>query len=202
MPASTCARPRGCRSRSMLDEAQQAALWGDLFEIAVKRGCLGYLLHRGLLPSSGATWQNWEHLKVSDLHQHLASHSGVVDPAYRERQAVSLEHLLVVGWGLGWTTLREYLRRLEPEQVELRALFCPLSLPDRPSEARAPEQEERVELLWRELGLGGVPDPQWLGKGQPANADFLLLVRTPERHHRLCLEFSFHSQVGDPAFGG
>src|SRR5918911_2029066 len=130
----------------MLDEAQQAALWGDLFEIAVKRGCLGYLLHRGLLPTSGATWWNREQLRVGDLHQHVVSQSGVVDPAYRERQASSLDHLLLVGWGLGWTTLREYLRRLEPGQVELRALFCPLSLPDRRAELGPPELDDRVEV--------------------------------------------------------
>ena len=185
----------------MLDEGQQATLWGDLFEVAVKRGCLGYLLHRHRLPGSGATWQRWQDLTVGDLHQHLASQSGVVDPAYRRRQASSLDHLLLVGWGLGWTTLRGYLRRLEPEPVELRALFCPLSLPDRRTEATPPEHEERIDALWRELGLGGAPDPRWLERGQPANADFLLLARTPERHHLLCLEFSLYAQLGDADFG-
>ena len=61
-------------STAMLDEAQQAALWGDLFEVAVKRGCLGYLLHRGLLPNSSTTCHRWEHLTVGDLHQHLLWH--------------------------------------------------------------------------------------------------------------------------------
>jgi len=182
----------------MLDDSQQAALWGDLFEVAVKRGCLGYLHHRGLLPRSSQ--QEWESRTISSLHEHLSTQSGVIDPNYRDRQASSLEHLLLVGWGLGWTTLREHLRRLAPAELDLRALFCPLSLPDRQRESLRPETDDRVEALWRELDMSGSPDPMWAGKGEPANADFLLLARTAERYHLLCLEFSLYAQINDADF--
>jgi len=123
----------------MLDDAARAALWGDLFEVAVKRGCLALLAHRGLLPESSATRQHWQALVVNDLHQHLFAQSGVVDPLYRERQASSLDHLLWVGWGLGWTTMREYLRRLGSGEVVVRAVFCPLDLKDRTAAVSPPD---------------------------------------------------------------
>src|ERR1700687_446832 len=78
----------------VLDDAARAALWGDLFEVAVKRGCLGYLDHVGLLQSASIR-QRWTDLAVNDLHVHMTNQSGAVDPGYRERQASSLDHLLL-----------------------------------------------------------------------------------------------------------
>src|SRR6266566_6225228 len=183
----------------VLDDAARAALWGDLFEVAVKRGCLGYLNHVGLLQSV-RTRQHWADLAVNDLHLHMTNQSGAVDPGYRGRQASSLDHLLLVGWGLGWTTMREYLRRLGPRDVQVRGMFCPLDLKDRRIGAPQPDPAERLEEIWRELELPGIPDEHWSGKGEPANADFLLIARTPERQHVLCLEFSLYAQMDDLDF--
>jgi hypothetical protein len=104
----------------MLNDAARAALWGDLFEVSVKRGCLALLDHRGLLPQSSRVRERWQGLVVDDLHQHLVAQSGVVDPLYRARQASSLDHLVWVGWALGWTTLREYAAR-SPRRAETGA---------------------------------------------------------------------------------
>lgn len=184
----------------VLDDASRAAVWGDLFEIAVKRGCLGLLEQRGLLQKSATTRDRWAALVVNDLHQHLSAQAGVVDPVYRARQDSSLDHMLWVGWALGWTSMREYLDRLGPRDLEVRGVFCPLELKDRAPGAVGVDSTERLESIWRELGLPGDPDEHWAGKGEPANADFLLITRTPERHHVLCLEFSLYAPLDDRDF--
>jgi hypothetical protein len=184
----------------VLEDAARAALWGDLFEVAVKRGCLGYLKHAGLFPTTSATQQPWDAATVNDLHRHLLIQSGVIDPAYRERQTSTLDHMLWVGWGLGWTTMREYLRRLRPKDIEVRSVFCPLDLKDRRRAVLPPDGTERLEAIWRVLELPGVVDEQWGDKGQPANADFLLVARAGERQHVLCLEFSLYAQMDDLDF--
>ena len=185
----------------MLDDAARAAVWGDLFEIAVKRGCLGLLDHRGLLQFSSTVRNPWDRLVVNDLHQHLFAQTGVVDPVYRARQDSSLDHMLWVGWALGWTIMREYLRRLGSRHLEVRGVFCPLELKDRtPATSGVPDSTERLESIWRELALPGEPDEHWAAKGEPANADFLLVTMTPERHHVLCLEFSLYAPLDDRDF--
>ena len=42
-------------------------LWGDLFEIAVKRGALNYLLHRQLVAGDHPQVQAWRRQTVRDL---------------------------------------------------------------------------------------------------------------------------------------
>src|SRR6266540_4287962 len=159
----------------MLDETQLQALWGDLFEVAVKRGCLAVLQDRGLLQglqgSAEHLWP-WRSLRVADLHDHLLELTGAVDPRERAGLKSSLDHLLVTGWGLGWTVLRECLRRLGSGKPRLDAVFCPLALPNRqrPSEAKP---HERAAALWQALGLAGRPDPASAALGEPANADLL-----------------------------
>src|SRR5262249_9785768 len=154
----------------------------------------------GLLPESSTVRKRWQALAVNDLHQHLVAQTGVVDPLYRARQASSLDHVLWVGWALGWTTLREYLQRLGTTEVKIRTVFCPLELKDRAASAGLPNSTERLESIWRELGLTGEPDEHWSGTGQPANADFLLVARAPGRHHILCLEFSLYAVLDDGDF--
>jgi hypothetical protein len=195
-----CPIPAGAQPAEMLDDAARAALWGDLFEVSVKRGCLAFLDHRGLLPQSSSVRDRWQGLVVADLHQHLVDQSGVVDPLYRARQASSLDHLVWVGWALGWTTLREYLHRLGSPWLEVRSVFCPLELRDRAADTGLPDSDDRLESIWHEMGLPGQPDEHWSGRGQPANADFLLVARTPDRHHVLCLEFSLYALLNDRDF--
>lgn len=177
----------------MPTEGQTRALWGDLFEVAVKRGCLALLQERGLLPEDSRHLRPWRELRVDDLQRHLLAQADALDPTERARLASSLEHLLLAGWGLGWTVLRAYLERFAGAPLAVRGLFCPLALPDRRAEP-VPDAEARVAAVWEALGLDGRPDPAWAGRGEPANADFLLLGDDGTRSQLLCLEFSLHAQ--------
>jgi hypothetical protein len=179
-----------------LDEQARTVLWGDLFEVAVKRGCLASLRERALLPKGWSSLRAWRSTTVGDLHKHLVAQTGAVDPRERAALASSLDHLLLVGWGLGWTVAREYLRRFGGERVETVGLHCTPDLPDRRRIDR-PEPAARVAAFWDALALAGRPDTAWADQGEPANADFLLVLRAGGQHHVLCLEFSLHASA-DP----
>ena len=163
----------------MLTDTQLRTLWGDLFEIAVKRGCLGVLRQRGLLGSQADHLRPWRRTRVADLHGHLLHQTGAVDPRERARLRASLDHVLLAGWGLGWTVMRECLRRLGPqgrgEALEITGVYCPLTLPDRRSGEES-DPEERVAALWEALSLDGAPPslrycPRhwWPGRALPSS---------------------------------
>jgi hypothetical protein len=175
-----------------MNGAQTRALWGDVFEVAVKRGCLAVLQERGLLKQSVEHVRPWRELRVADLHRCLYQQTDAVDPRERAGLRSSADHLLVTGWGLGWTVMRECLHRLGGEQLHVLGVYCPLSLPDR-RQALAPDPERRAASLWQALALRGAPDPAWTARGEPANADMLVLARVRERYHLICLEFSLHA---------
>ncbi|HEV2121240.1 MAG TPA: helicase, partial [Chloroflexota bacterium] len=186
-----------------MTETDRRTLWGDLFEVAVKRGCLALLQERGLLRFQQEHLRDWRTMRVHALHRHLVEQSGAIDPGERSVLASSLDHLLIAGWGLGWTVMREYLRRFT-EGIEVLALWCPLSLPDRcrSSDSDPPPRTRQVETLWRALGLSGQPDLAWANRGEPANADLLFLLRAGGRCHVLCLEFSLHAPPEAEDFSG
>ncbi|MGI8424438.1 MAG: hypothetical protein ACR2NO_10075 [Chloroflexota bacterium] len=192
MTASASPSPLPLAPLVPLDEGARSVLWGDLFEIAVKRGCLALLRERSLLPAGETALGEWRSTLVDQLHKHLVAQTGAVDTQERAVLASSLDHLLLVGWGLGWTVIREYLRRLDGERPELVGLYCALDLPDRGT-AIPRDTEARAESFWQALGLTGRPDEAWTDRGGPANADFLLVLRAAGRHHVLCLEFSLHA---------
>lgn len=181
-----------------LTSSEALATWGDLFEVAVKRGCLDLLLERGMLPETEHL-APWAGAQVADLIAHLHRQLGVTDPSSRGRHARALQHLLLQGWGLGWTVLRAALDRLEGRDGRVRGLYCPFSLPARPGSG---PDEHSHEELWRSLGLPGAPDPAWLGRGQPARADMLLwLIDSEEREHVFVLEFSVNAPTEVRDFG-
>jgi len=170
-----------------------AAVWGDLFEISVKRGCLALLQERGLLPTTQHL-ESWRSHRVDDLHEHLVGQADVVDPNERRRLASTLDHLLFEGWSLGWTVLREALARFGNASLATRGLFCPLSLPDRRPTSRHEDNDDRLlSTFWETFDLAGTADPAWLQRGWPARSDFLLVLRVGQRHHVLVLEFSQHT---------
>src|SRR5262249_15020040 len=171
-------RPEPVGPERVLSDLQRRALWGDLFEAGAKRGCLALLQARGLLAGPAADddhLRDWRQTRVEGLRRHLHEQTDAVDPAERRRLDASLDHLLVAARGLGWTVLRQYLARFAGERIQVSALLCPLGLPDR----RRPGEGDplpRVEALWRALRLEGRPDPAWAARGEPANADLLLLA--------------------------
>ncbi len=174
-------------------------LWGDLFEIAVKRGALNYLLHRQLVAGDHPQVQAWRRQTVRDLRNHLDAQLSATDPHYLQRAQGWLDHLLVNGHGLGWTCLREILMnppdRTRAQQPRLEALWCPLTLRDRrPGYAeQEPDRMDSLRAFWDALHLSGPVDPAWLRRGEPARADFLLLLRSDQRRELLCLEFSLNA---------
>lgn len=174
------------------------ALIGDLFEVAVKRGVLAFLLHSQLLSPEHPALAPFLKLRVSDLHEHLSQQLDALDDNLLSRIRTFCDHLLLSGYGLGWTCLREYLRRrpgTRAQPLALEALYCPLSLRDRAHGTFDAEEDEAQTLaaFWSAFSLPAPADQACLDKGAPARADFLLLLRArPDEVDLLCLEFSLN----------
>ena len=187
-------------SQSSGFDAFAAAVWGDVYEVAVKRGCLGYLASVGLLPD-GALWTAWTGMVVESLHEHLYNQLDIVDRSERARHSSTLNHLLVTGYGLGWTVLREAIRRAgSPSRRQTRGLHCPLHLPDRRNVRDNFERNDAPTEFWSAMGLDGSPDAGWNSKGEAANADFFLWLVAGACHHLFALEFSLNVPAGADDF--
>ncbi|GAB6142435.1 hypothetical protein JCM14076_31650 [Methylosoma difficile] len=180
----------------MLELNQRHSLWGQAFEIAVKRGVLTALLASGILRQDHVDLERWKQLDTADVYGALGRELKEVDPNLKSRTRETARHLFLLGMGLGQTAMREYLRKLkaDPEDYRIKALWCPLQLPrlqgdfDTETEAdllafsKAFAQHVRVESIMAH-------------KGYPVRADFLLWLEP--RHDKLdsellCLEFSLN----------
>ncbi len=192
----------------MLDKLQQYSLWGQAFEIAVKRGVLLAILASSIRKPEKLGLEPWTNFDTADVYGALARELREVDPNQKVRSRETVRHLFQLGMGLGQTAMREYLRKLKEgaEDYTIRALWCPLQLP-RVSADFDRETEESLAQFWAAFGLGGLPDHALTGKGFPVRADFLLWLEP--RYERLdqeflCLEFSLNgfpesSDYGKPA---
>jgi len=175
---------------------QQASYWGRVFEVAVQRGAIAYLLHRGLLSASHPHLQPWQTLKVSTLTQVLIRQLNITDPEAQTWAKSGVDHLLVMGYGLGWTTVREWLKPIKVDRYQLAGFWCPLVLPnvDLDGELERAETIANFQQSFPQLYPNYRPDPQLVAVGQPARADFLLWL-TPLRGNKedqiLCLELSY-----------
>jgi hypothetical protein len=176
-----------------------AAVWGDLYEVAVKRGCLAFLAAEGLFPENPLL-EGWNSTVVESLHDHLYQQLDIVDRSERARHSSTLNHLLITGYGLGWTVLRESVKRVRPQtQISSRGVHCPLHLPDR----RAGDELERPDAaaaFWSAMRLDGLPDAGWNSKGEAANADFFLWLASGDHNHLFALEFSLNAPAGAEDF--
>lgn len=173
------------------DTSVAAQIWGDLFEVAVKRGSLGFLATAGAVPSDAI--KDWVQVPVEQLHNYLYASLDIIDPGEQARHSSTLAHLLVQGYGLGWTALRQAFRQLGTDDINIRALHCPLLLPGRREQGRRTIDPTRAAAdFWRALRLEGRPDPGWAAQGEPANADLLLWLEKESggEQHILALEFS------------
>ena len=115
----------------MLDKLQQYSLWGQAFEIAVKRGALVSLLASDLRKPDALGLEPWMNLGTADVYGALARELKEVDPNLKARTRETARHIFQLGMGLGQTAMREYLRKLkgDAEDYSIRALWCPLQLP-------------------------------------------------------------------------
>lgn len=181
---------------------QQAVIWGQAYEIFVKRGVLGCLADNELIQLDAPHLQPWRDTKVSHVHRAVVHELDIIDETVKEQTHSALQHMSAVAYGLGYTAMREYLMRLtlplENKALTVRALWCPLTLPG-PSDFEA-EREKACSDIHSLLGLGGKVDPALADKGMPARADFLLwLSGSHKEDHLLVQEYSYDmpSSVGD-----
>ena len=180
----------------MLNLIQQHSLWGQAFEIAVKRGVLTALLGSQVVRGIHLGLDSWMELDTADVYGVLAKELGEVDPNLKSRTRETARHLFELGMGLGQTAMREYLRKLkaDPEDYTIKALWCPLQLPRLQADFDV-ETNSALQAFSTAFDVAGTADSVLTQKGYPARADFLLWL---EPNHvaldreLLCLEFSLN----------
>jgi hypothetical protein len=187
---------------SELTFQQQAVLWGQAFEVLVKRGVLACLVDKGLVSYDGPELAEWKKVKLSHLYAALAKQLEILDETVIEQVKAAGQHMAVVAYGLGYTAMREYLKKIERQlqrkTLQVRAIWCPLTLPG-PRDVGAELVAAQIAIHER-LGLPGTPDLDLVGKGMPGNSDFLLwLSGTHGEDYILVQEYSYDmpSQLGD-----
>lgn len=188
---------------------EQASTWGRVFEISVQRGVLAKLMHQGLLRTDSPILEPWRAFKIADVYTRLVRKLNLTDTNAREWAETMVRHLLVLGYSLGWSTMREYLKYSSIRKAKLEAIWCPLTLPGQQQE-RDREIEETARAFHAAFNLPKQPDLTLLQRGQPARADFLLwlsndatersakgdrrnITRKKCRDFILCLEFSYNA---------
>jgi hypothetical protein len=179
----------------MLNLIQQHSLWGQTFEVAVKRGVLTALLGSQIIRDSHLGLDSWMNLDTADVYGALAKELREVDPNLKSQTRETARHLFELGMGLGQTAMREYLRKLnDPEDYTIKALWCPLQLPRLQADFDA-ETNKALQAFSTAFGLTGKADSVLTQKGYPVRADFLLWLEpnysTLDRE-LLCLEFSLN----------
>jgi hypothetical protein len=183
---------------STLPFQKQAELWGQAYEVLVKRGVLACLLERKLVSGEHPALQPWREIRLTRISADLARHLDVIDENAREVIKAAVDHIALAAYGVGYTAMREYLKHIGKPvtngKLKVRALWCPLTLPGE-STASAELRQASRQQLHAELGLPGPVDPALSGKGQPANADFMLwLSGTHREDYLLVQEYSFDMQ--------
>jgi len=173
----------------------QAALWGQAYEVLVKRGVLTRLIEEGLIPVDDPRISEWRQVRLAQLTGALKRELDLLDVAMRDVVDAGVEHLALSAFGTGYTATREYLRRLRPKLssggLRLRGLYCPLTLPG--ASINDEDARSRAQAAFATaFGIAGPLDPSWTDKGMPARADFLLWLSgdAPE-DHLLVQEYSF-----------
>jgi len=187
---------------SELSFQQQAVLWGQAFEVLVKRGVLACLVDKDLASYDQPELAEWKQTKLHHVYGAMTRHLGVIDETVIGQVKAAAEHMAVVAYGLGYTAMREYLkkldRQLERKTLQLRALWCPLTLPG-PRDVEKELAAAQI-AIHTQLGLPGPPDSALMGKGQPGNADFMLwLSGSHSEDHLLVQEYSYDARpnLGD-----
>jgi hypothetical protein len=180
-----------------------ASTWGRVFEISVQRGVLAQLIYQGLLRENCPVLEPWRTAKVADLDTQLVKILNLTDSNAQEWTGTMVRHLLVLGYGLGWSAMRECLKHSPIRKAKLEAIWCPLTLPGQ-QQQRDREIEETARAFHAAFNLPGQPDSTLLQRGQPGRADFLLWLSNERqgitRSNRnkcenfiLCLEFSYNA---------
>ncbi len=182
-------------------ERKAQSQWGYVFEIAVKRGVLAFLLKTKMVNPTHPALQDWQKHKVGEIQRALISTLHVFSETDVRAVEEYCNHLLVQGYGLGWTVMRTWVHQLhnnltlrqQKKPMNLIYLWAPFTLPnDIPYDDE--QRFQAVQSFWDTMSLPGKPADEWGKRGMPANADFLMQLRLPDgTHHLLCLEFSLNA---------
>lgn len=188
----------------------QAVLWGQAYEVLVKRGGIACLIEQGLLASDRPSLEQWRQHKLLKVSTDLTTALDIVDPQQHPVVKAAVRHLALTAFGSGYTAMRAYLQSVREqlqsrymafntEALKLKALWCPLLLPGAAGSS-AEDQASARQQLYDEFGLHGIVDPAWSHKGQPANADFMMwLGYAGKCDFLLVQEYSFDMprEIGD-----
>ena len=174
---------------------RQAALWGQAYEVFVKRGVLTRLLEERLIDIEDSRIGYWRSIRLAQVAGALRRELALLDVAMGEVIEAAVEHLALCAFGVGYTATREYLAphraRFAAGKLKARGLYCPVTLPNAGSDNELTREAAR-QAFARGFGLKDRVDPGWTRKGQPARADFLLwLSGDAAEDHLLVQEYSF-----------
>lgn len=183
---------------------QSASIWGQAFEIAVKRGTLSLLLHEGLLHSDHPCLEPWLKSSLPKLKERVISELEIFDENYIEQVKQALSHMLIQGYGLGWTSLRQWLYGLgvKRDTLSVVAVWAPLSMPQN----RRNKSEEIAEAEPAFKNTFSLPESLPSNKltkiGQPAWSDFTLWLKTERKpcNYIIVQEFSYNFPGSLPDF--
>jgi hypothetical protein len=185
---------------------QQAVVWGQVYEVLVKRGVLACLIEEELIAPEAPGLQAWREVKLLQISRMLTLELGLLDEREKDIVKAAVQHMALTAFGVGYTATRAYIQSVRsrtpknPDGWKVRALWCPLALPGHTSAG----EEARVANLGafhRELGLVGIVDSNWARKGQPANADFLLWLSHEGKDDCLLVqEYSYDMAAADGDF--
>ena len=182
---------------SELTFQKQAEYWGQAYEVLVKRGVLAYLVETGLIHRDRPSLQRWRELQLLEVSKQLCLKLDIIDHAMRDVVSSAVRHLSLTAYGVGYTAMRAYAEKVRKnfkssDSLEVRALWCPLTLPGESTLEQSAREETR-QAFYEEFGLHGIVDPDWSRKGQPANSDFTLWLTSPGKKDDFLLlqEYSF-----------
>ena len=92
---------------------QQAVLWGQAYEVLVKRGVLACLIEQGLVPRDRPGLRRWNDTKLLEVSRQLSRELDIVDPAGRDVVNAAVRHLALTAYGVGYTAMRAYLKQVK-----------------------------------------------------------------------------------------
>ena len=98
----------------------EAKVWGEVYEIAVKRGSIMALLDAKLLSASNPVVAEWNSKQIADVFQEMkeALYSDVINAAIHENIESYFQQLIKTGFGHGYTNTREFLRKIKPKVLQ------------------------------------------------------------------------------------
>src|SRR5450759_1025394 len=113
---------------SELPFQKQAELWGQAYEVLVKRGVLSCLVEWKLLDPKHPHLEPWREDRLLEISKRLSKELGLLDETMRDEVKAAVEHMALTAFGVGYTAMREYLKSigkpLHAGKLKLHALWC------------------------------------------------------------------------------